>query len=321
MNEAVRSIWVLADDRAGNRAQALGVAEALGRPYVVKDLAYGALAALPNALAPSGFATLDAESRSGLEAPWPDLVIAAGRRTAPITREIKRLGEGRPKLVQIMNPGGSLGDFALVGVPAHDPPVIGANVVTMVGSPHGLTAAKLAEARAAWAPRLTHLPAPRIALIVGGSTRRRDFSPAMARDLAARAGKLATDAGGSLMVTTSRRSGAAADVLLAALPDPKHVFRWGDEGDNPYTGYLASADAVIVTGESMSMCSEACAGTGPVYVYAPQGLITPKHGRFHDALYAGGYARPLGEGLTEWSHPPLDPAAEIVKAMRRKGVV
>jgi uncharacterized protein len=43
-------IWVLADDRPGNANQALGVAEALGWPFLVKSLRYGPLARLPNLL-------------------------------------------------------------------------------------------------------------------------------------------------------------------------------------------------------------------------------------------------------------------------------
>ena len=34
-------VWVLRDERPGTGNQALGVAEALERPYVIKDLRYG----------------------------------------------------------------------------------------------------------------------------------------------------------------------------------------------------------------------------------------------------------------------------------------
>ncbi len=148
----------------------------------------------------------------------------------------------------------------------------------------------------------------------------------MARDLGARASKMALLAGGSLLVTTSRRTGDAAEALIDAVSAPAHVHRWQDGGgeDNPYHGYLALADGVIVTGDSVSMCSEACAGTGPVHIFAPRGLITPKHARLHAGLYEQGYARPLvaaadsADGFETWSHPPLNPAREVAAEIRKR---
>src|SRR5262245_16456331 len=113
------SIWVLTDDRAGNVAQALGVAEALGRPFTVKDIRYTPLAKLP--LQGASVLGLTGESRMTLAPPWPGLVIAAGRRTAPVARWIKRQSDGRTRIVQIMYPGRrAAADFDLIAVPRHD---------------------------------------------------------------------------------------------------------------------------------------------------------------------------------------------------------
>mgnify|MGYP003635790127 FL=1 len=43
-------VWVLADDRPGNRSQCLGVARVLGLPFARKDIEYGPLVRLHNAL-------------------------------------------------------------------------------------------------------------------------------------------------------------------------------------------------------------------------------------------------------------------------------
>ena len=114
-------IWVLADDRAGNVTQALGVAEALGRPFVVKTLRYTPLAKLHSVLQGASRIGLTAESRAELTAPWPDLVIAAGRRTAPVARWIKRIARKPVVVVQLMNPGRvGASQFDLIAVPRHD---------------------------------------------------------------------------------------------------------------------------------------------------------------------------------------------------------
>ena len=313
-------IWVLADNRAGNRSQCLGVAGQLGLAYEIKELDYGPLAALPNGLLGASFAGLTGESRSALSPPWPDLVIAAGRRTAPVARKIGRLGGDGCFLAQIMHPGAGAGGFGLIAQPRHDRGGGGANVIPITGAPHPLTAERLREEADRWRGRFDDLPKPWIALIVGGGTRRRDFSESMARELAALASKMAATAGGSLLVTTSRRTGAAAGPLIDAIDAPSRIYRWDRDGedDNPYHGYLALADAVIVTGDSASMCSEACAGTGPVYIYAPPALTVAKHARLHDDLYEQGYARPLTGEYEDWTHPPLNSAQEIAAAIRQR---
>ena len=80
---AENDIWVLLDDRAGNRAQALGVAERLNRPFRSIDIRYSMMGRLPNVVLGASISGLDTGSKAALHAPWPKLVIAAGRRTAP----------------------------------------------------------------------------------------------------------------------------------------------------------------------------------------------------------------------------------------------
>ena len=84
MNGAMPLIWVLADERRGTANQALGVAEALGLPFEVKDIRHGVLARLPNFLLGASRVGLTAASAAALGPPWPDLVIAAGRRAGAV---------------------------------------------------------------------------------------------------------------------------------------------------------------------------------------------------------------------------------------------
>ena len=320
-------IWVLADDRAGNVAQVMGVAEALGRPFVIKDIRYTPLARLPNAVTGARLLGLTPESRASLVPPWPEVVIAAGRRTAPVARWIKRAAADAGKtvaLVQLMNPGRcGAAEFDLIAMPRHDCTVPGGdapNILRTTGAAHRLTAARLASAADAWAARVGALARPSIALIVGGATHRKPFPAALAEDLGRRVHAMAAAAGGSVLLASSRRTGRAAEqALLGAIPAPREAFLWSQGGDNPYFGFLALADAIVVTGDSVSMCTEACATGGPVYIYAPEGMVAPKHTRLHQDLYALGLARPLpengGEAFTAWRHPPLNPAGDIARAV------
>lgn len=317
------NVWLLIDDRAGNKAQVMGVADALGCAFTVKSIGYNTIARLPNMILGASFRTLDTLSRQNLQEPWPDLVIAAGRRTALIARHIKKMSGGKTQLVQIMYPGaGGEDDFALIAIPRHDGREEARNRFEVTGAPHGVTPKILDQARAKWAEKFAHLPKPHIALIVGGNTKNRTFTTEMAKDLGQQARDLAQKMGGSLLVTTSRRStDEATRALLDAIGDtPAYVFKWGDTGENPYFGYLALASYTIVTGDSVSMCCEAAATNAPLYIFAPKDLITDKHARLHASLYAQGYAKPLQKGMSfeNWTHPSLNAALDIAAEIKRR---
>ena len=315
-------VWVLADERRGTASQAVAVADALGFSYTVKDVRHGPLARLPNALLGASRLGMTAETAAALSPPWPDLVIAAGRRAGAAARWIKNQSRGKARLVQIMHPGSlGAGAFDLIAVPRHDRRG-GANVLPIDGAPHAITEAVLAETRAAWQDRFASFARPVVGLILGGATRRRPFDSAAGRALGRLAGLAVQASGGSLVVTSSPRTGEAIDGALAGIAEtgivPALVYRWGQEADNPYRAFLALADALMVTGDSVSMLCEACAGTQPVYLYAPPGFVTAKHARLHRDLMAGGYVRPFEGRIESWTHAPLALAGAVAAEIRRR---
>ena len=319
---AALRVWALLDDRAGNRSQVMGVAETLGLPFEQKALSYRSLAALPNTVIGANAIGLRSQSRRNLSAPWPHVVIAAGRRTSPVARWIKRHADTNPVLVQIMNPGGNLRDFDVLAIPSHDTfngvPSSNTVVIRYVGAPHRFTSSVLRSAAVEWAETFDRFPTPKIAVIVGGSTKRRQFTTAMARELGQIARQWAEQSKGSLLITTSRRTSRdAAIALLDEVKSVRHfVHCWGDAGENPYVGMLALADHIIVTGESVSMCAETAAAGKPVSIFAPDGLIGDKHRRLHHALFAAGHAHPIGAGTSVPAGPGLNSAEEIVSIMQ-----
>ena len=105
-------VWVLCDTVTGHRRQAIAVADALGMPYASKHLKYGLVARLPNAILGARFNGVRDLSKIGILPPWPMIVIAAGRKTAPVARAIKRATGGKAQLVQIMDPGAGYSEEA-----------------------------------------------------------------------------------------------------------------------------------------------------------------------------------------------------------------
>ncbi|MBR4126541.1 MAG: mitochondrial fission ELM1 family protein [Alphaproteobacteria bacterium] len=322
-----KTIWVLADDRAGNTAQALGVAEAFVKNPEIKKVRYTRSVVLPNVVRGASTLGVTAETVAGLTEPFPDIAVAAGRRAAPLLRYIKKKSGGKTKIVQIMYPGCfSLSDFDLIVLPRHDGcKLIRPNIMRVTGAPHRITPERLSIEKEKWTPVFESLPSPRIALIVGGATKDKPFTTDMAVDLAERAKALAEKlGGGSFLVTTSRRTGAEQEKIIRdALPEPEFFYGWGNkEMENPYFGFLALADHIIVTGDSVSMCSEACAADAPVYIYAPQGTVGKKHALLHRELYDDGYAVELTknpEPVGQRGHKRLNVAGEIAARIKKWG--
>ncbi|MGI9493113.1 MAG: mitochondrial fission ELM1 family protein [Geminicoccaceae bacterium] len=307
---------MLADDRPGNVNQALGLAEALDEPFVVKTIGYSQVARLPNWLLPANLAGLTPASRDVLRPPWPDLVIGAGRRTAPIGRWLKQQNP-RLYLVQLMWPG-SADDFDLIAVPEHDQVPDHPVLLRTVGPPHRLRPALLRAAAAELAPRLAGLPRPYVACLVGGTSKHVTFTPDDAVSLVEGACALASKWGGSLLVTTSRRTGDACyDALAEVLREPHLLHRWRPDGDNPYLGILGSADAVVVSADSASMCTEACAIGKPAYLHAPAAGVPEKFKLLHQRLTDQGCLMPLGAPWFDVNAPPENPANTIAAAIRK----
>lgn len=292
-------LWILSDNRTGSVAQALGIASQLNKEHfeiIEKKTDYTKFSGLPNFVRGKTLVGLTPESKKLFTAPWPDLVLSVSRRTVPVARFIKKQNP-QTKLIQLMYPGETgLDEFSLVLLPEHDKDKpYHKSFRYLVGAPHRVTREVLGEAKAKWQETFKDLPRPLTAVIIGGAIKKRPFTLENAKDLADKIAAFHKKVGGSLLVTTSRRTGGEAqNLIMEKIKDiPMHTFLWGDKKENPYLGYLASADQIIVTGDSVSMTSEAC-GTGkPVFIFEGYGWLTKKHYRFIHSLYENRYAVPL----------------------------
>ena len=305
-------IWVLADPRAGTAAQALGIAERLDRAFRTVPLGWGPLARLP--LRWPTLAGLTAETRRTIAVPWPALAISAGRRAAPVALWLAKHGV---RTVHCMRPHFAERRFELLVVGRHDSPPEASNILPILGATHRMSPARLAAARDEWAA-FGELPSPRVALLLGGPPRGEGMSAEAAAAIARQVAGFA----GSVLATGSRRTGAPAESAVAeALAGlPQHLHRWGDGGANPYAGMLAWADAVVVTGDSVSMLSEALATTAAVFIADPGGL-GPRHHALHASVYAAGQARPLSASPTLFTRAALDETGRVAAEIVARGLL
>ncbi|MFN3668804.1 MAG: mitochondrial fission ELM1 family protein [Brevundimonas sp.] len=320
-DQAPLSIWVVSDGRTGMENQALGLAEAVQRLFpsriTVKRIRWrAAFDKLPSALKASWMLDLSSDpTEPAAGEVWPDLWIAAGRATLPMSTRARARSGGRTFVVQTQDPRWRRDAYDLIVAPAHDR-IEGANVLSITGSPHRVTPERLAEGAAAFADRLAPLPRPRVAVLIGGRSRAFDLTEAHAADLAGRIAGAVEAAGGSLMLTFSRRTPAAARVILAERLGPLPGAIWDGEGPNPFFAFLHFADHVLVTEDSANMAAEAASTGKPVHIL-PMVPLKPadKFARLHADLQQRGAARPFDGALESWTCAPLaetDRAARMV---------
>jgi mitochondrial fission protein ELM1 len=309
------SVWGLVDDSA--QGQALGVIAKLGQPFTLKRLEYNALSHLPNMLRGASLMGVDRAGSAPITTPWPKLVIAAGRRAVPALRYIKRKSP-TTTTIYLMRPD-SMRGIDLAVVPAHDQPIPHERLITTLAPLHAITPEALETARKSWAGQFKHLPRPWVALILGGDTRHGRYTAADWRELIQQAQQLA--AAGSLLIATSRRTPAEAMSMCEALLQGPHLLhRFHTDKDSPYLGILACADAMIVTGDSLSMCAEASVSGKPVLIYTVPRVLPEKYTRFHARLYEHGIAQPLDANSTiDWApKAALDDAGKVAYEIRAR---
>jgi mitochondrial fission protein ELM1 len=363
----IASAWILSDGRSGHEAQTLGLAEALGlRPRVIRLAPRGLVAAL------SPFGPIDPRERGLVAPPFPDIVLACGRRTIPYLRHVKRASGGAVFTVYVNRPATGLRTADLIIAPRHDA-FFGANVLTPPTPPVRVTPERLAAARAAPDPRIAALPAPVVGVLVGGDSRHFRFSQKDVAELATAVSGLMEE-GWSIAATVSRRTPARLAEALreiartscatpspargrrwpreagsdegpgrrqalstqpsrhgpssdptssrhllphageGARPEAPRAFLWEGEGENPYLSILACSDALLVTGDSVNMVSEAAATGTPVHVFAPGGG-SAKIAAFLAGLEARGAVRRWAGRLEHWSYEPVNSTPELAAAI------
>lgn len=265
------SVWLLVDDRPGNATQGIGLVSLLNWPYELKTLRFNALSRLPNPLLGRSRWALDQRQSALLGPPWPDLVVAAGRRLAPIARWIKMRSGNRTKVIQIGRKGGAdTRGLDLVISCGHYRLLDDARRLEIFIPLTQVTRERLVAAAEDWASRFGTLARPHVALLVGGPTPVHRLDEEIARRLAEDVGAAVRKAGGALTVTTSRRTPSIViDAMREALAPEVEFFVWKpNQRRNPYLALLAVADILVVTGESESMLAEAVEAAKPLYIYA-----------------------------------------------------
>lgn len=305
-------IWVLTDGKIGDDVQCLAVARALGGALEKKVVAPRAPWAWAAPWGPADPRDAPDRRQSPIAPPFPDVVLASGRRAIPYACAVKdRTGAFT---VVLKDPRAARKRADLIWAPAHDR-LSGENVFSTLTSPHAL-GEEFAKRRREPGQPIAGLPKPVLGVVLGGPGRGARFDAAVAAALAAKI-NAARKRYASIALVPSRRTPAAFIDRLEAQLTGENVFVWRGEAPNPYVDVLANAGALIVTADSHNMMSEAVAtGTG-VYAFRPPGLAR-KLGWFVDELERLERVRSFDGDAAPFAAAPIDATDEIVAEIRRR---
>lgn len=310
--------WIITDGKAGMVVQCKGVADALGLDYETKRVQTRGIWKLIPPWGPVQPADRPGRSGALLAPPWPAIAIGSGRASIPYIRAIRRFSQGATFTIILQDPRTGAGVADLIWVPEHDR-LRGPNVVVTVTSPHSYSPERLARLRRDLPPEIEALPHPRVAVVLGGKNGSYKFTDADDDRLAASLASLGR-LGASFMVTPSRRTHSRLLRVADAATQDRPRLLWDGTGPNPYPHFLAAADYLVVTADSVNMTGEACATGRPVFVFEPS-RGSRKFRYFHQRLQGIGATRPLPtvvERLEDWTYAPLDSAAVIAREVERR---
>jgi len=262
-------VWVLTTELVGDNAQMLAIADAVGWPYEVKHLTFSGLNRFHFRFLGPSLHKVDPETASTLTPPWPDLILATARRCTPVAFWLREQSGGRAKIVFVGQMWADPQRFDLfVTTPQYHQPS-GPNVYPLQLPMLFPNPDKVRSAATSWEPHLKHLPRPWIVVFVGGPTGPHVLNPSVARDLMDQSMALVERDGGSLLVSTSRRTpDAVCEILEQSMPKNGLFYRWtSDSRGNPFHALLGLGDRFVVTGDSMSMLVEAVRQGKPLAIF------------------------------------------------------
>jgi uncharacterized protein len=279
--------WILTDDRAGNNNQIYALVKALEIEVIEKKLIYNKMAKLPNFLN-IGLCSINNKD-DFINKPYPDLIIAAGRKAGRVALAIKKLHPAC-NIIQIMWPEYFIDKYDMILLPSHDVPKKYNNIYYHTGSIYFYDEQTFSKERQKFNHVFDSLPRPHISLLIGGNNKHFTLTDDDAREIA----NMANNMGSSILLTTSRRTPISAiEIFKKNITSPSYLYDFRSNDLNPYKAMLYDSDIIITTGDSVSMCSEACSTGKKTYIYANNIKQDSKYKRFIEMLYEGNYARPL----------------------------
>lgn len=287
MNTEYSKIIGITDGSSGMVAQVVALAEAMGfTPQMQKISLPKWLRLIPNGLYDIFPFLLCFIKPPVANKNQAELVISCGRKAAAVSAAIKKISPDI-KTIHIQDPQMSARNFDAVVAMQHDK-ISGQNVIKTTFALHSITPEKLSAARSRFLPIFSHYPRPHIAVLLGGNTNKYQLTEKRMEKLISDLKDKLASMNGSLLITTSRRTGTQnTEALKSAFANDSRVYIYDGNQENPYMGLLATADKIMVSNDSVNMMSEALATGKDVDILLLADHNNTKPSRFADKITHG----------------------------------
>jgi len=297
-------IWVLADNRAGNRSQIIGLAQKISKNFEIKTIKYNYFIKIPNFLKFGFLIGITKETKKDIlsNKDIPNIIISAGRRSAILSAYLKKKF---PNIynIHLMNPNLSFAKFDHIILPNHDNNVKQNH--TNISYINGALSLVNKQSNEQYYQKhhkfFAKFSKPVISVLIGGDSKNKVFSQKDIEKFLKLCQNISQKYNCQMLFLNSRRTNKKINNFLKNFLEENfehNVCHYQDI--NSHEIYLASlykAKIIIVTGDSISMCSEICLSGKYILIYGNKDFCSKKHLRFSDFLFKNNHAQKLSSTI------------------------
>ncbi len=272
----------------------------------------------------------------------PDYIISTGSSVASLNHLLSK--DHQAKSICILKPGLlSTRLFNLVLMPKHDvvsEDTLSKNITVIRGAPNLITKEYLKTQTDLLLKRYSHLKdkfRTKIGILIGGDARNLYISEEQIKMLIRQVSEAAQGLNAEVFVTTSRRTPPAIDQYLfrKVKKDPRFpllILPNREDVPEAVGGILGLCDILIVSGDSISMVSEAASSGKKTIVFLPKfrdpsSRKSSKHFKFVEGLNKQGFilssrTKDIGQAIFDIAKQkihtrPLDESPPILESLRK----
>ena len=243
------------------------------------------------------------------------VIISCGRKSVISSIALKKRFGKEIFNIHIQNPNVSLKHFDIVISPEHDN-LKGDNVITNKGAIHYLSKKEISQ-------NLKYLKLEKekkqiVAFIIGGPNKYFSYSEEQVHYIFNKVKTLFTPDKFKIIIIPSYRT--PENVIKKAFNTFSFNHLVVKEVDKKaYLSGLALADFIVVTGDSISMISEAAVTGKPIYIAMMKSMRSSSRFKtFYNQFKSLGIVKDLEDRVDNWSYDKLDEVNRIAPIIREK---
>ena len=286
-------VLVLTDLKIGSSKQAIALGKELSDDVMIYNVKYNSFIKIPNIIRFGLLGVVvNKEEIADLLAYKPEIIIFSGRRLSKFALYLKANLDNKPKIITITNPEVNFKDFYKVILPYHDKDIEDKynNILRIDGSLCKFDKEFMKKEGEDFLNTFGVRNTKFISLFIGGNTKNKTFDKLAFGEFIQELSNLVRKNNATLLISTSRRTTEdQKSVLINNLFCNHYLYDWEKARKdksikNPYNAFFELSDTLVMTGDSISMISEAITFGKSLYIYRDDKQLTKKHINFINSV-------------------------------------